>query len=526
MICLFCEKYWWGKAFMKTRKISLTTKFLIIAIVALTVSIVSLAYLAIYRSQNTVHSLMEDRMLNITNSAAAMVNGDDLEQLVGDVSDADSASYQSINGKLTPFFRTVGLKYIYAIKKLEGGYGVVVDPDMEAADEYGEIIETTPALESAMSGTAAAEPVAMEDRWGDFYSAYSPVYNSKKQLVGAIGVDFEAEWFDTRKDTLDLFLLVICIVTIIGSILMAWYITRNARRELKESMVESEKLREMKQSIEQADQVKRDFLEHTTYEVRVPVHTILERGKKIIDETSVERTKLCAGNIEVAGQSLLDMINDILDYSNLEDEAMALDEAPYDLVEMIDKLVRTIRPAAVEKGLDFQVNIDEVLPRQIYGDTGKLSQCLMNLLTNAVKFTQEGEVNFSVFMMSLKGDQVQIRFSIEDTGVGIHEEDMNRLFHAFERFDREKNQTAGTGLGMAIVKRLLQLMDTDLSVESLYGQGSLFSFIITQQVVSDEPIGDYETAAARLTDTYKKDDSDTYTEDAADTHQTDDTQTE
>ena len=494
---------------MRVKKISLTTKMLIIAVVALTVTIISIAFLAVYRSQDTVYSLMETRMLNITNCAAAMVSGDDLEKLVGDVSDADKECYKSINDRLTPFYRTVGLKYIYAIKKLEGGYGVVVDPDMEAADEYGEIIETTPALEAAMSGTPSAEPVAIEDRWGDFYSAYSPVYNSKKQQVGAIGVDFEAEWFDTRKDTLDLFLLVICIVTILGSVFLAWYITRNVRRDLKERLVESEKLRETQKSIEEADQVKRDFLEHTTYEVRVPVHTILERNKKIMEETHVERTKLCAGNIEVAGQNLLAMINDILDYSNLEDESTALDEAPYDLVELIDKLVRTIRPAASEKGLHFEVNIDEVLPRQILGDAGKISQCLMNLLTNAVKFTDEGDVTFSVFMMSLKDDEVQVRFSVEDTGVGIHEEDMGRLFHAFERFDREKNQTTGTGLGIAIVSRLLQLMDTDLKVESLYGQGSLFSFIIKQKVVSDEPIGDYEMAAARLTDTYKKDDTQT-----------------
>ncbi|MEE3467698.1 MAG: ATP-binding protein [Eubacterium sp.] len=494
---------------MKTKRISLTTKMLIIAIILLTITIISLAYLSIYRSQKAVHSLMEDRMLNITNSAAAMVNGDDLEQLVGDVSDADKPSYLAINGKLSPFFRTVGLKYIYAIKKLEGGYGVVVDPDMEAADEYGEIIETTPALEAAMAGTPSAEQEPTEDRWGNFYSSYSPVYNSKKQLVGAIGVDFEAEWFDTRKDTLDQFLILICVVTIVGSILLAWFITRKVRKELKERLVESEKLRETKDLIEQADQVKRDFLEHTTYEVRVPVHTILERNKKIMDETNVERTRLCAGNIEVAGQNLLSMINDILDYSNLEDESTALENAEYDLVELVDKLVRTIKPAAKEKGLQMVVNVDEVLPRHLSGDAGKISQCLMNLLTNAVKFTEEGSVTFSIFMMSLERNKVQIRFSVEDTGVGIHEEDMDRLFHAFERFDRDKNRTTGTGLGMAIVKRLLQLMDSELTVESLYGQGSLFSFIIAQDVIQDDPVGDYEMAASRLPDTYKPDSTET-----------------
>ena len=492
---------------MKIKRFSLTSKILIVAILLLSITIILIAYLTINRSQNAVLELMETRMLNITNSAAAMVNGDDLAQLAGDVSDADTEAYQRINDALTPFFKAVGLNYIYAVKELEGGYGVVVDPDMQAADEYGEIIESTNALQEAMHGKPSAETVPTLDRWGSFYSAYSPVYDSKKKQTGVIAVDFDAEWFDTRKGTLDMFLILICIVTVLGSIGFVWVITRRVRQEVGERLRESEKLRETKASIEKADQVKRDFIDHTTQEVRVPVHTILERNRHIQEVTHVERTRLCANNIEVAGENLLSMINDILDYANLEDENTKLEEKDYDLVEMIDKLVRTITPAMNEKGLLFEVNVDEVLPRYLFGDAPKISQCLMNLLSNAAKFTEEGEVTFSVFMMSLDGDRVKIRFSVEDTGVGIHEEDKDRLFNAFERFDRDKNRTTGTGLGMAIVKRLLMLMDSDLVVESLYGQGSLFSFIITQSVIRDDPVGDFEDAAGELAASYQSDET-------------------
>ena len=483
---------------MKVKKTSLTGKILIIAIAVLTVTIVLFAYISTLRSQESVKELMRNRMINITNSAAAMINGDDLMKIKGDISDAKTEEYKRINSVLEVFYHSIDLKYVYAVKKLEDGYGVVVDPDMQAEDEYGEIIESTDALEAAMGGVSSADDKSTQDRWGSFYSSYSPVYNSEKDIVGVVAVDFDADWFDTRKGTLDRFLFMLCIVIVIGSAIIVWIITKRARKELNERRHESERLKQTKRAIEQAEATKRDFLGHITQQVRTPVHTVLEKNEKILEETHVDRTRLCANNILTAGHSLLSMINDILDYSNLVDNKIKLEEKEYDIVELIDKLARTISPSARENNLQFELTVDEVLPRYLYGDAPKLSQVIMNLLSNAVKFTLEGSVKMSVFMVALEGKEVVIKISVEDTGVGIHPDDMNRLFNAFERFDREKNNTTGTGLGMAIVQKLLELMDTELTVESLYGEGSIFTFMIRQGVVKDTPIGDFEHAADQL----------------------------
>ena len=487
-----------GTVNMSIRKSSFTGKILLVAIAILTVTIVIFAYISTMRSQKSVKELMCNRMINITNSAAAMINGDDLRAIKGNISDAKTEEYKRINSVLDVFFHSVELKYVYAVKLLPDGYGVVVDPDMQAEDEYGEIIESTPALEAAMDGVPSADEESTSDRWGSFYSSYSPVYDSNKNIVGVIAVDFDADWFDTRKGTLDKFLLMLCVVIVLGSVIIVWIITRRARRELNERRREGERLLATKRAIEQAEATKRDFLTHITQEVRTPVHTVLEKNDRILEETDVDRTRLCANNIRTAGHSLLAMINDILDYSNIEDGKVKLEQKEYDVVELIDKLVRTITPSARENRLEFELTVDEVLPRYLYGDAPKLSQIIMNLLSNAVKFTPEGSVSLSFFMVSLDGDEVAIKISVEDTGVGIHPEDVNRLFNAFERFDRDKNNTTGTGLGMAIVQRLLRMMDTELTVESLYGQGSLFTFIVKQGVVKDTPIGDFDHASSHL----------------------------
>ena len=470
---------------MKTRKISLTVKMLIIAIVFFTITILLLAYMSISQSRSTVNSIMENRMLNTANSAAAMINGDDLNELKGEISDSGKEPFHRIISVLTPFYKAVGLKYIYAIKKLEGGYGVVADPDFEAEDEYGEIIEVTPALESAVSGVASADHVVSSDRWGDFYSAFSPVYDSHGKLAGVVGVDFDADWFDNRTRTLDRFLLELCLVAIIGGIIYLWIVTRHERRELEVQYEEKVRLRELNEKIAQVDSVKKDFLGRMSKEIREPVNQIIEGNKHILDRATTNKTEVCAKNIEEAGNNILAMVDDILDYIGLVDGTIKLNEREYDLPLFLDAVVEKIRPSVEKKNLSFEVYIDDRLPHYLFGDDEKIRQVLVNLLSNAAKFTEEGVVAFSVSELERKGDSITLLFSVEDTGVGIREENLERLFMAFERFDREKNKASGTGLGMALVKHLLVMMDSDIEVASLYGQGSAFSFKLVQKIIRE-----------------------------------------
>ncbi len=470
---------------MKTRKYTFTIKIIIVAIVVFTITILLIAYLSITQSRSTVNSLMENRMLNTANSASAMVDGDDIKLLQGEISDSGKEPFHRVIAVLTPFYKAVGLKYIYAIKKLDNGYGVVADPDFESEDEYGELIEVTPALESAFSGVPAADHVATEDRWGVFYSAFSPIHDSTGEIVGVVGVDYDADWFDNRTQTLDRFLVELCLVAIIGGIIYLWIVTRHERRELDLQFKETENLRKMNEKIVQVDSVKRDFLERMSLEIREPVNRMIESNRHILDKADAHKTVVCAQNIETAGQSLGVMVDDILDYIGLENGTITLDEKEYELKVLLDSVVEKMRPVAEEKGLVFSVYTDDGLPAYLMGDETKIRQVLMNLLSNANKFTTEGEVIFSVSQLERNDDSVTLLFSVEDTGCGIKEEDMERLFLAFERFEREKNHVSGTGLGTALVKKLLVMMGSDIDVKSVYGQGSVFSFKLTQKVTRD-----------------------------------------
>ena len=471
---------------MRLKKKSFTIRMLIVAIVLFTITILLLAYLSISQSGNTVDAIMENRMLNTANSAAAMVDGDDLVKLNGEISDSGKEPFHRIIAVLTPFYKAVGLKYIYAIKKIDGGYGVVADPDFESEDEYGEIIEVTPALESAMDGVPASDDIPYEDKWGVFYSAFSPVHDSTGAIVGAIGVDYDAEWFDNRTQTLDRFLVELCLVAIVGGIIFLLIVTRHERRELDLQYKETDNLREMNEKIAQVDSVKRDFLDRMSQEIRDPVNKIIENNRHILENSDVNKTLICAGNIDTAGQNILYMVNDILDYIGLENGRIKVVEEEYDFDILMDSIIEKVRPLVEEKGLTFSVHIDEGLPKHLKGDSAKISQVLMNLLSNAVKFTAEGEVSFSVEKLEEKDDNISLLFSVEDTGCGVKKEDIDRLFLAFERFDREKNQVSGTGLGTAIVKSLLIMMNSDIEVESIYGQGSIFSFRLTQKVLGEQ----------------------------------------
>ena len=171
---------------------------------------------------------------------------------------------------------------------------------------------------------------------------------------------------------------------------------------------------------------------------------------------------------------------------------MELVPAKYDVCVVVNDLANSIMERAKTKGLEFELDIDPNLPCALYGDDVRIRQVIMNLLTNAVKYTNEGKVTLSVSVRERNGDSLVMSVSVRDTGIGIHKEDMDKLFESFSRLDEEKNRNIeGTGLGMSIVAGLLDMMGTTLNVESEYGKGSVFSFDLTQKIMDPAPIGDF-----------------------------------
>ena len=254
-----------------------------------------------------------------------------------------------------------------------------------------------------------------------------------------------------------------------------------------------------KEIAEAATRAKSAFLANMSHEIRTPINAVLGMDEMILRESTEENVRQYAANIHRSGNTLLSLINDILDFSKIEAGKMELVSAEYDLVSLIAELSDMVGPRVREKGLSFYVEVDGRLPRHLYGDYMRLKQCMINLLTNAAKYTERGEVHFSVGLESRDAQTAQMRVCVWDTGIGIKPEDLEKLFVAFERFDETRNRSVeGSGLGMNIVQRLLSMMGSRLEVESTYGKGSSFFFVVDQKICDDMLINDYESAAGEL----------------------------
>ena len=256
---------------------------------------------------------------------------------------------------------------------------------------------------------------------------------------------------------------------------------------------EAEVLRLEKVSADEANKAKSNFLADMSHEIRTPINAILGMNEMILRETSEDSIREYAGNISNSGKNLLQLVNSILDFSKIEDGKMEIVPVRYSLSTLITYLVNSVQEKAEEKKLRFKVCIDPDLPSEFYGDDSRINQVVLNLLTNAVKYTHEGSVTLTVKGKEVKDGKALLYFEVADTGIGIKESDMDKLFESFERLDVIRNRTIeGTGLGMSIATKLLALMDSKLNVKSTYGQGSVFSFDLWQKIENPEPLGEYK----------------------------------
>ena len=264
------------------------------------------------------------------------------------------------------------------------------------------------------------------------------------------------------------------------------------RKGKQEQEYRSQVLQLEKQAADEANKAKSSFLADMSHEIRTPINAILGMNEMIQRESKEKNIQEYSQNIGVSGGRLLQLINSILDFSKIEGGKMEIIPVRYSLKSVVTYLLNSVSDRALEKELKIKTEIEPSLPSELYGDDARISQVLMNLLTNAVKYTDEGSVTLRMKEMERKDNKVLIRAEVEDTGPGIRESDMDRLFASFERLDTQKNRNIeGTGLGLSISSRLLSLMESELQVESSFGEGSRFYFDLWQDIEDPEPIGDY-----------------------------------
>jgi len=268
----------------------------------------------------------------------------------------------------------------------------------------------------------------------------------------------------------------------------------------------AEEVKKAKDEAEQANAAKSDFLANMSHEIRTPINAVLGMNEMILRESDDANVREYAGKAHNAGKTLLNLINDILDLSKIEAGKMEIVNDVYYLSSVLNNVVNMMRVKAEEKKLEFRVEVDEKIPDLLMGDDTRISQVIINILNNAVKYTREGSVCLKVEKAdaltadgtdAVGEDEVVLKISVSDTGIGIREEDMGKLFGNFERLDQKANKNVeGTGLGLSITVKMLEMMNGRIEVESVYGKGSTFTIYIPQAVEGDVMIGDFEAKFA------------------------------
>lgn len=317
--------------------------------------------------------------------------------------------------------------------------------------------------------------------------------NQRNSIVAYFAITFIfviLELLSGNKILLTLFGIALSLSVIQQSLVTPEFLELEAALEEQKKI--SKEAKEAREEAEEANKAKSSFLARMSHEIRTPLNAVIGFNSIIMKESVDEGIKGYAKDAKLAGENLLSLINDILDLSKIESGKLTLIEEEYDTAKLIKEEYLLFDLKAREKGLKLIFDIDENIPGKLFGDYIRIKQIITNILSNSIKYTHTGEIRFSAKCLSKGNNIAEIRFAISDTGVGIKEEDLAKLFEAFERIEEKKNRNIeGTGLGVNICVQLLDMMGSNLKVDSVYGQGSTFSFVLKQRIINDDPMGDF-----------------------------------
>lgn len=242
----------------------------------------------------------------------------------------------------------------------------------------------------------------------------------------------------------------------------------------------------------QANKMQEEFLANMSHEIRTPLNAIVGLNEMVLKETTEDSIRVYAADIKGASKTLLGLINDILDFSKIESGKVDLQPVKYWTAFLLTDSYNLIAKRAEERHVEMKVEADPMVPEQLFGDETRIRQIITNLLTNAVKYTNEGSITLKLHWRKTSIETAMLRISVADTGIGIKEEDQEKLFQSFKRVDEKRNRNIeGTGLGLVISKQLVELMGGKIWVKSVYGEGSEFFVEFPQKIVSERGMGEF-----------------------------------
>ncbi|MCR5753798.1 MAG: response regulator [Acetatifactor sp.] len=394
---------------------------------------------------------------------------------------------------------TPHVKFIYVYKILEDGYQVVIDLDAEdvPGDPPGLTIPFEDYMEPYIDLLHAGVPIETlesDSTYGRFYTEYMPLFNSQGECVAYAGVDVTMM---DLQDYMNNFMLRISLISAGFLILVLALGIKLSENFYKVMDLQYQRVEKSKQEADRANTAKSRFLANMSHEIRTPINTIMGMNEMVLREDSdnvppeyLGKIIEYSSNIKHASEHLLELINDVLDLSKVESGKMDLVEQEYTIKEHLQLIIDMIKLRSKEKDLYFDVDIDENLPCTLYGDSQKLKQVILNLLTNALKYTQKGGFMLKISVEERTADRCKVFVAVGDTGIGVKQEDIDKLFLPFDRLEEKRDSgIQGTGLGLSLSKQFVELMGSELKCDSIYGEGSTFYFTVEQRIVDPTPIG-------------------------------------